>query len=398
MGQVGRSLALLLTCASALQSPSPVTTATPNESPGPRQSIAGMKSIECSSTVVYAKLPGAPHRLQADYAFPDRARWWLGVGTELSTRRRMLFRFGTACYALDPDTQFSRRLEGPEQQLTCIQLEMRRALLLWPAGFAWQRDGKQASAAIPPLGTLGVVFADAQAKTPISLSFTDSNGNPGDEYRAIAWRTEKDKAWPTRFELWHDKVLVWSETVDAIDTGTRFIDSFFVPPDTREKTAARPLEVGAVRPADLPENRSQRVALQPRTSWDAARAEQARLVTSRKADLESHGLKLEGPATFEVSEDLQPTAVVLRLAPCREPLDPALAKDWPLTRERPGISTFVMGLPALTPPHLADLRAAVPRDAQCGQPYVRFDPAHPDQHVMLLLPLAPRADPAGDDR
>jgi hypothetical protein len=402
MGEVGRAVALILASGLALQSPppaAPVATApaasrtTPGD-PAPRQAVAGLKSLECASTVVYASLPDAPHRLQASYAFPDRARWWLGVGAEPSTRRQMRFRFGAAFFAVDADSGVSRRLEdkddNKERTLTCIQLEMRRALFLWPHDFQWKRTEKSAVAPLADLGTLTVTFADAAAKNPSTLAFAAADGTAGDEYRGITWRNEKDKAWPTRLELWHAKALVWTETVDSIDTGMRFIDSFFVPPDTRAGAGAKSLEIGAVRPTDVPEIRSLRIALPAHTSWDTARSEQARLASEQASILKPRGLKLDDRATFEVSEDLEPTAVLLRLGPWREPLDPEVAKVWLRTPERPGLSTFVMGVSALLPKHLSALRSAAPADAACGTPYVRFDPAHPDQHVLVLLPLVPR--------
>jgi hypothetical protein len=405
MGQVGLAVALIAAVLAAPQSPQPPQsppTAAPAEAkgdPGPRTAIAGLRSLECGSTVVYAALPGAPHRLQASYAFPDRARWWLGVGADPSARRKMLFRFGSRCWSVPEDVGVSRRLEAKERDEMRVQLEMRRALFLWPHGFEWNREGRRSTAPLEDLGTLTATFAEASAKNPTALAFTGADGKAGDEYRAIAWRAEtdkgkssakdklKEKPWPAKLELWHADALIWTETVVSIDTSTRYIDAYFVPPDTRDNAGATP-KAGDVRPLDVPEHRSQRVALPARTTWAAACAERERLVAERTAGLAAHALALDDRATFEVSDALEPVAVVLRLAPCREPLDPAVAKDWPRTNERPALYTFVTGLTSLAPSRLADLRQAVPSDAVSGCPYVRFDPAHPEQSVLLLLPLA----------
>jgi hypothetical protein len=405
MGHVGRALALIVALTCALQKPP--QPAEPAAQPPPRQAVAGIRSIDSRSTVVYASAADIPHRLQSTYVFPDRARWWLASGTESALRRQMRFRFGPSVWALDPEAQQSRQLEGAERDTTLGQLEMRRALLLWPEGFTWKRKDTHAETSLAGLGVLAATFADAHAPNPTSLALTAPDGTPGDEYRAIEWRlgdapagadkaskAEKSapKAWPTHLELWHQKTLVWTETVDAIETNTRFIDSFFAPPDTRPGTGTRAVEVGAVRALDLPEARMQRVALPADTTWPKACAEYSRLVVERDPVLKPLGLSLETFATFEVSDDLQPTAVLLRLAAVHEPLDAAVAKDWPLLAERPGLSTFVIGVTALEKSRLQALERAVPPDAVRGTPYVRFDPAHPDQHVMVLLPLAPKAE------
>jgi hypothetical protein len=397
MGEVGGALALILAILAAPQSP-PTASSTPAKGePGPRQPVAGLRSVECGSTIVYASRPDDPHRLQATYAFPDRARWWRSAGTETSARREMLFRFGSTFWSVPEGGGVSVRLAGDALTLANIQLEMRRAVFLWPQGFEWKRDGKQSVVPLAGLGTLTATFADAAAKNPTAFAFTGADGKPGDEYRAVAWRMEKDKPWPTRLELWHDKALVWTETVDSIDTSTRFIDAYFVPPDTRDNSASKPMAVGEVRPTDVPENRSQRVALPKKTTWEAARAEHKRLAAEREPDLKAQGLHLDDRETFEVSDALEPTAVILRLAPCKEPLDPALAKDWPRTPERPALYTFVASLSALAPARLADLRKAAPPDSTCGTPYVRFDPAHLDKGVLVMLPLSSKdeAPPKG---
>lgn len=408
MGQMGRTpaltlSALILSWTAAIGASQDAPRATPqgsagDELPGPRVAIAGLRALECASTVAYAGAPNVPHRLLAVYAFPDRARWWLGIGDEGAPQRQMRLRFGGALNAIDPGSATSRRLFGDMRSEALIQLEMRRALLLWPHGFEWQREGTQATTRLGSLGTLSVRFEDAHALNPSALTFTGIDGREGDSFRALVWRETEEKgqpgtkvkAWPAKLELWHEQLLVWRETVDTIDTQSRFVDSFFVPPDQREASVGKAMEVGAVRALDLPEFRSRRFPLEANATWDAARAQWKRLTEEQGALLKSAQVALDDKATFEVSESLAPTAVLLRLVPSRVAPAAEIAAVWPLTIERPGLSTFVIGLAALKPDLLPSVRGSVPQDARAGAPYVRFDPARPDQHVLLVVPLLPR--------
>lgn len=359
--------------------------------PGPRVSIGGLRSIDASSTIVYEGHPELLHRLQVTYAFPDRSRWWLGVIDEAAPRRRMLFESGESLCALESGATASRELVDSERTDARMQLGMRRALFAWPHGQEWKRAGRVATCALGSIGTLEAHFASDEAQEPDVLAFSDVKGTRVDEYRAIAWRkpTPGDKAWPTRLELWHAGAKVWTETVLEVDTRTRSVDSFFVPPDRREGASGRALEPGSVRAMDLPEQRTRRFPLAANTSWDVARDEYARLCAKVGEELKARGLALENRATFEVSDSLTPTAVVLRLAPTTpaSAVTKEVDEQWPRTPERPAMATFVTGLAEVAPGRMIPLRDALPADAVPGTPYVRFDPRHPESTILIVLPV-----------
>lgn len=369
------------------QNPPPETaTATTGNLPA-RISIGGIRSIDCASVVVYSAAPDVPHRLNATYAFPQRTRWWLGLGDEASPERQMRFCYGDALYAVDRQGGTSRELLAEEHAEAHVQLEMRRALLLWPLGFEWKRTGVESSSSLPNTGRLVAHFADETAQNPDSLSFFALDGRPGDEFRALTWRTDQGKAWPTNLELWHEHELVWTETVRSIDTRTRFIDSFFLPPDRRDIGSSKPLEVGALRSTDLTECRVQRLALEPNLTLTAALEAWARITREQGALLAPRGFALDDKVTIEISRTAQPAAILLRLAPTTRGLPEDLAKAFEIVRERPALTTFVIGVQNVAEAEVKKLYGGVPADATGGTPYVRLDPKKPDQHVLIVLPL-----------
>jgi hypothetical protein len=384
---VGRALALSLAGLVPLFARAD-TPARPDR-PAPRSPIGGIASIDCASTVTYASALDTPHRLNATYAFPDRVRWWLGVGDESSPERQMRLRFGDALYAVDKHGGASRELLAEERAEALVQLEMRRALLLWPLGFDWKREGLASHAAITRIGRLTARFAEAASTLPNTLEFTAEDGRPGDVFRSITWRIEKDKPWPVALELWHERSKVWTETIRSIDVKTRFIDSYFLPPDRREGAVSNPLEIGGVRGTDLPECRVQRVGLKEGATLEQAFDEWKRVVESRSKDLAAVGFALEDKVTLEVDREARPRALLLRLAPAKSALPEALSKSFEAWPERPGLTTFVMGLEAVSAAPLAALLGALPADAVAGAPYLRFDPKRPGEHVLIVLPLLP---------
>lgn len=357
--------------------------------PPPRIAIAGFQAIDCASTVVYAGAPGTPHRLCTTYAFPDRARWWLGTGDEHSPERQMRLRFGDALYAIDKSGGASRELLAEERTEALVQLEMRRALLLWPDGFEWKREGNESRAVLARTGRLTARFADDKARTPVALEFTAEDGRPGDALRAITWREDKGKSWPVSLELWHEKARTWTETFQTIETKTRFIDSYFLPPDRRDAGTSKPLEVGAVRATDVPECRVQRVALKAGATLEDALAEWKQVAETRAQELAPRGFALDDKLTLEIGPDAQPRALLVRLAPAKTTLPEDLAKTYALVPERPALTTFVMGLGAVSAAQYEKLKAAVPPDAQAGPAYLRLDPQKPAEHVLIVLPLVP---------
>jgi hypothetical protein len=357
---------------------------------GPRKAIAGIRGFESLSTLVFEAKPQPPHTLRATYVFPDRVRWWIGVGEDKSLERQMRYRFGADVCAIDPQASKSHPLEGGARDEALAQMEMRRALMLWPAGFEWSAEGGSKTASLGALGALRADVKPGAEARPERIAWLGADKQVVDEFRAIAWREDGPKAWPTKLELWHAGTLVWRETIDAIDVSTRFIDSYFVPSDRRESSGGKAMEVGQVSPMDLPAHRRRRIALKPGATWDEAREKYQSLRTETSAELAARGLALDDKATFEVDAALAPTAVLLRLAPNAKAPGAELEKDWPLWRERPGLVTFVIGLSDAKSSRLQSLRAALPSDAAAGIPYVRFDPAKPGEHVLIVLPLEPR--------
>lgn len=347
----------------------------------PLQSIAGLSGFESVSTLRYASAPDRPHRLRATYVFPDRVRWHLSAGEESRLERHLHYRFGEQVYRVAPRSADSIELADEDRRDVLRQMELRRAVMLWPDGFAWKGDGTERTVDLLALGSLRARFAAGSDAPPVEVSAVDAAGKPIDALRALTWRAVDRRSWPASAELWHAGELVWRETIDSVQTSTRFIDSYFTPGDRRDPVTrgARP---GQVHDLEIPETCSLRVALSPGASWDAARAELDRLRTKWSEELKP--LELDRASTFELSADGAPTACVLRLA-----ITPKSApQGFSVVTKRKGRALTVEGLGAATPAALSSLRAGLPRGAAALTAYARFDPREaPGGLVLLVLPF-----------
>lgn len=344
--------------------------------PPARMPIAGLRGFECRSRIEYPAQPGRLHDLRAAYVFPERVRWWIAASDGAIEQRRIRYQYGQHVLAVEPRQAESVEYRAEDRAALLAAFELRRALFLWPDDRAWTGDGATRTSVLANGDVLRAQLAGSPPR-PVEMEYVAASREFHDSFRAITWRTDAPRAWPATFEVWNGSTLAWREAVDAVDVETRFVDSFFVPPDRRGVTG---VPVAGVRDLDIPPACIRRVELPATTTWDAARAERERLAEAARKD----GLPpLEDWVTFEVGPEGTPTAVLLRLARVPDPSP----EGWTLLPERVGTATSVRGLAAVTPEVLKRLAARLPSGAAAGKPYVRFDGQRPDGDVVVVVPV-----------
>lgn len=352
--------------------------------PSPPKPVAGIAGFESVSTLVYPSAPDHPHELRAVYVFPERVRWQLSVKGGKADERILQYRSGEAVYRVPMRSGTSEPCKGEDRIQTLLQMELRRALMLYPDGFEWKGEGAERRADLGELGSLFVLGSSAGDKRPAELGDAGADGKRIDSYKNIRWREKDGRAWPESMELWHAGELAWKETVESVSVQGRFVDSFFVPPDRRDRSKADRAP-GEVRELDLPATCSLRVEISKGASWDAALAELARLRDDWSKRLAEQKLALEANATLEASWEGEPTAVVLRLS--TTPGTPPAG--FLNSNVRTGMGVSVAGLREVTPSRLADLRSELPAGSAAGMPYVRFDPkTGAEGRILVVVPYS----------
>ncbi|MEE8467657.1 MAG: hypothetical protein V3T22_04345, partial [Planctomycetota bacterium] len=205
--------------------------------PGPRRKIAGLRGVCFTSRILYADPEAAPHVLEACYAFPDRARTRLAPEGGRPATRRLTYRFGTHFWAVDPGGSQSRELTGTDQRSAQIELELRRAVFLWPDGFEWKPALGGMEAELGPLGRLRATFPANQSERPVAVSVLGALGTERQALTDLTWAPTGDRLWPTHLVLRYAGEMVWAEEVLEVVTVTRFVDAWFQPTELRRASA-----------------------------------------------------------------------------------------------------------------------------------------------------------------
>jgi hypothetical protein len=352
--------------------------------PPPPKPVAGISGFESISTLRYPAAPDRPHELRATYVFPERVRWQLTVKDGKGDERILQFRSGEAVYRMPAHSATSEICTGADRSQTLLQMEMRRALMLYPDGFEWKGTGFERRADLGELGSLFVIDSTAPDKRPTELGDAGPDGKTIDSFKSIGWREKDGRAWPAEMELWHSGELAWKETVESVDVRGRFVDSYFIPPDRRDHAGAEPMQ-GSIRELDLSPTCALRVEIAKDTTWDRALADLARLRSDWTRQLAEKKLELEPVATVVISGGGEPAAIVLRLATVPKEVPAGFLVSSP----RRGLAVAVLGLKEATPAKLTDLRSALPKGSVEGIPYVRFDPkTGAEGRIVVVLPYS----------
>lgn len=355
--------------------PSTAVKPAPLEPPPPRAPVASLRGFESRSRVDYVAQPGRIHELRATYVFPDRVRWWFSAYDGANEERRLRYRVGRHVLAVEPRQSGSVEYVAEDRDALIAAFELRRALFLYPDGFEWKGEGLERQATLANGDVLTAKLA-GEAARPVRLELRPATGEFRDSYRTITWRKDGARTWPATFEVWNAETLAWRETVEAIDVETRFLDSFFVPPDRRGVVGT---PVVGVRDLDIPPVCVRRIELETGATWDAARAEHARSV---EAHARTSAPALETFLTFEITADGKPKAILLRLAKLPE----AIPDGFQILPERMGAAMSVPGLAGVTVEALARVSARLPAGSKPAPAYVRFDGAKSDGDIVVIVP------------
>jgi hypothetical protein len=351
--------------------------------PGARAAVAGLAGFQSISCLDFGT---GQNRLTAVFVFPDRARWHFENYSAEQSEHLFLYRQGEAAFQFASGSP-SQALEGETRALTLLQMELRRAVFLWPDGFAWRAgEGDTRSAPVQtdsccaegPLGTLVAELSDGR---PRRIEARDARGQPIEALEVRAWQELDGRAWPRTLAL-EAGGSGFVETVETIETRLHYLESSFVPPDRRPvpagdeggpKVLAQDLVAMTYRARELPEG----------TTWEQALAQARLWIAESGAALKESGHTVDPVPTFELSSAGRPHSCLVRLTAAAHPAPPGFET----LAERPGFLLPLQHLSELDARALARLQRAVPQGARASPAYVRIH-ARESLPIELVLPLA----------
>ena len=140
----------------SVQAVTPASVAARVGDPGlpPRRAIAGIAGFQSSSRIVFEREPDKVHTLATTFLFPQRTRLCLALEQDKRRERVILYRAGARGFSIDQSGASSKEIVGEDLERLLLQTELRRALFLWPDGFAWNAEGRARGAELSAKGEL----------------------------------------------------------------------------------------------------------------------------------------------------------------------------------------------------------------------------------------------------
>lgn len=344
--------------------------------------VAGLAGFTAISEVVFTGRPDL-HRFEATYLFPDRCRLALSVGPPGQAVRFSEYRRGDDLYRVPAGATASERCAGADRDAVLRRMELRRATMLWPDGFDWTVDETGARAPIRGVGEdpAGAVAATGgSAERPARFTALDAEGAEQESLVVVAWSERAGRTWPHELRVEVGGAVVWTETMELVDTRRQYLDLFFLPVDRREPAAVG-VEAGSgvAHQEELPLLRVRRLPLPDGTSWEAAEALAAGHLREEGRRL-GEDFALDPVARFEIDSGGAPVVLLLALA-----ADSRTAEGYEPLAGRTGLSLVLDGVDRLGRSSVRELLAAVPEGARPTPAYVRRS----GSRIQVVLPLVP---------
>lgn len=347
--------------------------------PPPRAAIAGLAGLASTSELEGEDAQGRAFQAELStwFVFPDRARVQRSPRPSRPGQRELTFRYGPQTWRVEAGRSDSRRLAGEEALAAELELELRRALWLWPDGFAW--DTRSAFPCAPvsspaakegePWFLVARLGADGRpAELGVARGSPEADARGGAHLRKITWRDAEGRAFPATFEVHRGAELAWRERVTATYLAPQALDHFFLPPDL--KRGALPLSDAAPRSIRLPERAERRVALSGGEDWAAALAAAQALAERERERLAPSGLELAPGVLIELDREGRPRALRLELST----LPQALPQDWIRAPQQAAWDQRLARVAPILPEQLARLRAFLGPSERPDWAFVRVAP------------------------
>ena len=354
--------------------------------PPPRRSIQGVYGFTARSNITFEAMPNSPHQLSATYAFPDRARWYLEPAKAKRGQRSVRYRSGPQAWELPPGSGEAAQYRGEQATQALLQLELRRAAMLWPHGLDWSEslvDEPTGAIRTVELETGGQLSARGPSIESPPSSFVSrlSDGSPFEELRDVEWTDGPFGPRPARWTLISGGAAIWTESIESLDTKGRFVDAHFLPPHLRALPSLG--EDDPILLVEVPARYRRRHPLAAKT-WKAAMKEARELIASTASGTPSSSI--DPSPVFELGPDGLPGALFVRLIYGGE----TAPEGWDEAHGESALSRLFPNGELPTPALIQELIDAVPEGTTSGTPRLRLTFSGEEVDTsQLLLPLSP---------
>lgn len=339
--------------------------------------------VQFVAQVNFVAQPEVRQELLSIYQGPDRAQWVVSRVHEGNRTRLSRFRSGHRIWALESGQKKSVESLGDEFDRVFAQLSLRRALYLWPDGFAWTGEGAAREVSLfdakgEKAGRLRVELEDER---PVRFLSFGRDEKPFESFRDLTWQEFQGRTFVHEAVLHFGEQPIWKEKLESIHADCQFTSAYFIPPDRREGSGGES-QTGTVQRIQLAQCSERRYPLPADASWQAARDLAAERLDALRKALPERSASFD--YEVELTSEAKPAAVILVLrAPLAE-LPEGERAQWSEREAGAGIVALLPSLEALSPGKARGLQRGLGENLRPGRTALRF-PAGADREVQLVL-------------
>ena len=178
-----------------------------------------------SSTITFASAPSAPHRLRVTFQGDDLCRWTLARLNDEDSDRLIEYRYHGHAFKMPQDRTTSVEYSPEEAAVVFARFLLRRLVLT-------DDPASSESWTTKPLADgLGTVQRRLNEDGSTSYTYVDPDGVEGESLTVLSRFESEGRSWPKKLRLNIGSEVIWTETVDSLQTQSWFEERSFVPPD-----------------------------------------------------------------------------------------------------------------------------------------------------------------------
>lgn len=200
-----------------------------------RGKVGRIRGLRAKSSVRFLAAPNDPYVMLTSFGFPERSRVVLSSAGGAFER----YQLGSTLFGRDVVKGAASKatgsfvLKGAGRSETLLDMELRRALFLWPDAPKFEGKGTTFVAKVETVGIL-LATVDEVTGLPSRIRAFGQDGKAGAEFHSVLWgepTSEDTRRWPTSFTFAASGQDLWEETVQCVENSWRFSDIWFLPSD-----------------------------------------------------------------------------------------------------------------------------------------------------------------------
>lgn len=227
-----RKISLLLIALAACSEPPELASESTKTTVPTSADHALSESLVIRSNILFETEPTAPHLLEVSYRGADFCRWSLSRLNDEDADRLIEYRSHQRAFGLPQDQVISVEYNQEQSHQIFARMALRRLVFADdPNAAAWTERALA--------GGLGSIQREVTDAGHLAYTSLNQAGQPGETLTVLERWTIGTQSWPKKLRLNLQQTVIWTETVEHVQTQNWLTDDYFVPPDRSTSLSPR---------------------------------------------------------------------------------------------------------------------------------------------------------------